>query len=119
MLFKVPGGPVGQDYDIYVDCFVSCFRIIPHNTDVLKVCLNTHSPPMYQLILVTALHRIITQVPQSGLALGGHVDGVVEVYASGMFVCEVMHRCCLCFLALLVMCRGMLIVSLSDRVLPT
>ena len=53
---------VGQDLDLYIDCFVSCFRITPHNNDVLKVCLNTHSPPIYHFVLVNALHRIITQV---------------------------------------------------------
>ncbi|XP_041348224.1 neurofibromin-like isoform X2 [Gigantopelta aegis] len=51
----------GQDLDLYIDCFVSCFRITPHNNDVLKVCLNGHSPPMYHFVLVNALHRIITQ----------------------------------------------------------
>lgn len=55
-------GIIGQDLDLYIDCFVSCFRITPHNNDVLKVCLNPHSPPMYHFILVNALHRIITQV---------------------------------------------------------
>ncbi|CAL1527010.1 unnamed protein product, partial [Lymnaea stagnalis] len=50
-----------QDYDLYIDCFVSCFRITPHNNDVLKVCLNPCSPPMYHYVLVNALHRIITQ----------------------------------------------------------
>ena len=53
---------VGQDLDLYIDCFVSCFRITPHNNDVLKVCLNPHSPPIYHFVLVNALHRIITQV---------------------------------------------------------
>lgn len=53
---------VGQDLDLYIDCFVSCFRITPHNNDVLKVCLNPLSPPIYHFVLVNALHRIITQV---------------------------------------------------------
>lgn len=55
-------GIVGQDLDLYIDCFVSCFRITPHNNDVLKICLNPHSPPIYHFVLVNALHRIITQV---------------------------------------------------------
>ncbi|XP_062578923.1 neurofibromin-like isoform X10 [Saccostrea cucullata] len=54
-------GIVGQDLDLYIDCFVSCFRITPHNNDVLKICLNPHSPPIYHFVLVNALHRIITQ----------------------------------------------------------
>lgn len=57
-------GIVGQDLDLYIDCFVSCFRITPHNNDVLKICLNPHSPPIYHFVLVNALHRIITQVIQ-------------------------------------------------------
>ncbi|XP_011426816.1 neurofibromin isoform X4 [Magallana gigas] len=56
-------GIVGQDLDLYIDCFVSCFRITPHNNDVLKICLNPHSPPIYHFVLVNALHRIITQHP--------------------------------------------------------
>ncbi|KAJ8312996.1 hypothetical protein KUTeg_010369 [Tegillarca granosa] len=52
---------IQQDLDLYIDCFVSCFRINPHNNDVLKVCLNPHSPPIYHFVLVNALHRIITQ----------------------------------------------------------
>ncbi|XP_025089019.1 neurofibromin-like isoform X4 [Pomacea canaliculata] len=59
--FSKVQGVVGQDSELYVDFFVSCFRITPHNNDVLKVCLNSHSPAMYHLVLVTALHRIITQ----------------------------------------------------------
>ena len=50
------------DLDLYNDCFVSCFRITPHNNDVLKVCLHPNSPPIYHFVLVNALHRIITQV---------------------------------------------------------
>ncbi|VDI01744.1 neurofibromin 1 [Mytilus galloprovincialis] len=49
------------DLDLYNDCFVSCFRITPHNNDVLKVCLHPNSPPIYHFVLVNALHRIITQ----------------------------------------------------------
>ena len=45
-----------------VDCFVSCFRITPHNNDLLKVCLNPGSPTMFHFVLVNVLHRIITQV---------------------------------------------------------
>ncbi|XP_021368387.1 neurofibromin-like isoform X2 [Mizuhopecten yessoensis] len=52
---------IGLDLDLYIDCFVSCFRVTPHNNDVLKVCLNPLSPPVYHCVLVNALHRIITQ----------------------------------------------------------
>ena len=51
-----------QDVDLMVDCFVSCFRITPHNNDLLKVCLNAASPTMFHYVLVNVLHRIITQV---------------------------------------------------------
>ncbi|KAK3767382.1 hypothetical protein RRG08_049749 [Elysia crispata] len=56
-IFKGPS----LDYDLYIDCFVSIFRITPHNNDVLKVCINSSSSPMYHYVLVNALHRIITQ----------------------------------------------------------
>ena len=55
------GNQGNQEFDLYIDCFVSCFRITPHNNDVLKVCLNPQSPPMYHYVLVNALHKIITQ----------------------------------------------------------
>jgi len=51
-----------QDVELMVDCFVSCFRITPHNNDLLKVCLNAASPTMFHFVLVNVLHRIITQV---------------------------------------------------------
>jgi len=53
---------VSQDVELMVDCFVSCFRITPHNNDLLKVCLNPTSPTMFHFVLVNVLHRIITQV---------------------------------------------------------
>ncbi|XP_077293081.1 neurofibromin 1 [Arctopsyche grandis] len=59
--------PRGQSYysysdiDLMIDCFVSCFRIMPHNNEALKVCLNLNSPIAYHYVLVTSLLRIITQ----------------------------------------------------------
>ena len=53
---------VTQDVDLMIDCFLSCFRITPHNNDLLKVCLSPHSPPTFHFVLVNVLHRIITQV---------------------------------------------------------
>ncbi|XP_067128062.1 neurofibromin isoform X2 [Centruroides vittatus] len=52
---------VNQDIDLMIDCFVSCFRINPHNNEALKVCLNPSSPPTYHFVLVSSLYRIITQ----------------------------------------------------------
>ncbi|KAB7494213.1 Neurofibromin [Armadillidium nasatum] len=52
---------VYQDMDLMIDCFVSLFRINPHNNEVLKVCLNPNSPPIYHYVLVNSLFRIITQ----------------------------------------------------------
>ncbi|XP_012282166.1 neurofibromin isoform X3 [Orussus abietinus] len=52
---------VAQDTDLMIDCFVSCFRIKPHNNEVLKVCLNLNSPSTYQFVLVSSLYRIVTQ----------------------------------------------------------
>lgn len=50
-----------QDVDLMIDCFVSCFRINPHNNEALKVCLNLNSPSTYHYVLVCSLYRIITQ----------------------------------------------------------
>ncbi|XP_033220854.1 neurofibromin isoform X8 [Belonocnema kinseyi] len=52
---------VAQDIDLMIDCFVSCFRIKPHNNEVLKVCLNLNSPSTYQFVLVSSLYKIVTQ----------------------------------------------------------
>ncbi|XP_049859509.1 neurofibromin isoform X2 [Schistocerca gregaria] len=67
LLFN-PGKPfsrgqnfVQQDIDLMIDCFVSCFRIKPHNNEALKVCLSPHSPSTYHYVLVSSLYRIITQ----------------------------------------------------------
>lgn len=51
-----------QDVDLIIDCFVSCFRINPHNSEVLKVCLNVNYPSTYQLVLVSSLYK---QVPKN------------------------------------------------------
>ncbi|XP_066962551.1 neurofibromin isoform X3 [Macrobrachium rosenbergii] len=50
-----------QDVDLMIDCFVSLFRILPHNNEALKVCLNQGSPSSYHFVLVSSLYRIITQ----------------------------------------------------------
>ncbi|KAG1714683.1 Neurofibromin [Nymphon striatum] len=49
------------DMELMIDCFVSCFRINPHNNDTLKICLNPASPSTYHFVLVSSLYRIITQ----------------------------------------------------------
>lgn len=46
-----------QDMDLMIDCFVSCFRIKPHNNEALKVCLNLGSPSTYHFVLVRSLYR--------------------------------------------------------------
>ncbi|XP_063221252.1 neurofibromin isoform X4 [Bacillus rossius redtenbacheri] len=50
-----------QDIDLMIDCFVSCFRIKPHNNEALKVCLNPNFPSTYHFVLISSLYRIITQ----------------------------------------------------------
>ncbi|KAK9889237.1 hypothetical protein WA026_004512 [Henosepilachna vigintioctopunctata] len=52
---------LNQDMDLMMDCFVSCFRIKPHNNEALKVCLNLNSPSTYHFVLVRSLYRIVTQ----------------------------------------------------------
>ena len=60
--FSRSQGIIGQDIDLYIDCFVSFFRINPYIGDLPKVCLNPNSPLIYHLVLVNALYKIITQV---------------------------------------------------------
>ncbi|XP_031834542.1 neurofibromin 1 isoform X3 [Nomia melanderi] len=60
-LFSRGQSYVAQDIDLMIDCFVSCFRIEPHNNEVLKVCLNLNFPSTYQFVLVSSLYKIITQ----------------------------------------------------------
>ncbi|KAK7864725.1 hypothetical protein R5R35_013611 [Gryllus longicercus] len=50
-----------HDIELMIDCFVSCFRIKPHNNEALKVCLNPNFPSTYHFVLVSSLYRIITQ----------------------------------------------------------
>ncbi|KAI1285846.1 Neurofibromin [Halotydeus destructor] len=52
---------VAQDVDLMIDCFVSVFRITPHNNEPLKICLNPSSPSMYHFVLVCSLYRVVTQ----------------------------------------------------------
>ena len=44
-----------SDIDMMIDCFVSCFRIKPHNNEALKICLNPASPPAYHVVIVSSL----------------------------------------------------------------
>ncbi|XP_041097269.1 neurofibromin isoform X11 [Polyodon spathula] len=53
-------GSQSADMDLMIDCFVSCFRINPHNNQHFKVCLAPSSPPTFHFVLVNSLHRIIT-----------------------------------------------------------
>ncbi|KAG7295597.1 hypothetical protein JYU34_021866 [Plutella xylostella] len=43
------------------DCFVALFRIMPHNNDALKVCLNLNINISYHYVCVNSLSRIIKQ----------------------------------------------------------
>ena len=68
-----------QDVDLMIDCFLSCFRITPHNNDLLKICLNTQSPPTFHFVLVNVLYRIITQVGASQMPV------YIPVFQLGIF----------------------------------
>nr|XP_046916512.1 neurofibromin-like isoform X2 [Dermatophagoides farinae] len=50
-----------NDVELMIECFVSIFRITPHNNEALKVCLNPNCPSMYHYVLVCSLFRIIVQ----------------------------------------------------------
>uniref|UniRef100_A0AAQ6AHH6 Neurofibromin n=1 Tax=Amphiprion ocellaris TaxID=80972 RepID=A0AAQ6AHH6_AMPOC len=53
-------GSQNADVELMMDCFVSCFRINPHNNQHFKVCLASSSPSTFHFVLVNSLHRIIT-----------------------------------------------------------
>ncbi|TNN01408.1 hypothetical protein fugu_010790 [Takifugu bimaculatus] len=53
-------GSQNADVELMMDCFVSCFRINPHNNQHFKVCLAASSPSTFHFVLVNSLHRIIT-----------------------------------------------------------
>ncbi|MGH0173413.1 UNVERIFIED_CONTAM: hypothetical protein FKN15_065398 [Acipenser sinensis] len=59
-MFSRGTGSQSADMDLMIDCFVSCFRINPHNNQHFKVCLAPSSPPTFHFVLVNSLHRIIT-----------------------------------------------------------
>ncbi|XP_066552238.1 neurofibromin isoform X3 [Amia ocellicauda] len=61
--FSRGAGSQNADIDLMIDCFVSCFRINPHNNQHFKVCLAPTSPPTFHFVLVNSLHRIITNSP--------------------------------------------------------
>uniref|UniRef100_A0A673WY07 Neurofibromin 1 n=1 Tax=Salmo trutta TaxID=8032 RepID=A0A673WY07_SALTR len=61
--FSRGAGSQNADVDLMIDCFVSCFRINPHNNQHFKVCLASSSPPTFHFVLVNSLHRIITNSP--------------------------------------------------------
>ncbi|XP_077511291.1 neurofibromin 1 isoform X3 [Amblyomma americanum] len=53
---------VAQDVELMTDCFVSCFRINPHNNEALKVCLHAGGPTWtYQHVLLGSLLRVVSQ----------------------------------------------------------
>ncbi|XP_053097469.1 neurofibromin isoform X2 [Pangasianodon hypophthalmus] len=61
--FSRGAGCQSADVDLMIDCFVSCFRINPHNNQQFKVCLASSSPSTFHFVLVNSLHRIITNSP--------------------------------------------------------
>lgn len=48
---------VAEDIDLMIDCFVSFFRIKPHNNEILKICLNLTYPSIHQFVLVSSLYK--------------------------------------------------------------
>ncbi|XP_048125344.1 neurofibromin isoform X2 [Alosa alosa] len=61
--FSRGAGSQSADVELMIDCFVSCFRINPHNNQHFKVCLASSSPSTFHFVLVHSLHRIITNSP--------------------------------------------------------
>lgn len=56
-LFTRGASFIVQDIDLMIDCFVSCFRIKPHNNEALKVCINPGVSPNYHFVLISSLYR--------------------------------------------------------------
>ncbi|XP_040072137.1 neurofibromin [Ixodes scapularis] len=55
---------VTQDVELMIDCFVSCFRINPHNNEALKVCLHAGAGApswTYHHVLLGSLLRVVSQ----------------------------------------------------------
>ncbi|CAG9134297.1 unnamed protein product [Plutella xylostella] len=50
-----------SELELMTDCFVALFRIMPHNNDALKVCLNLNINISYHYVCVNSLSRIIKQ----------------------------------------------------------
>ncbi|KAJ0182942.1 hypothetical protein K1T71_000918 [Dendrolimus kikuchii] len=59
----IRGNPISgySELDLMTDCFVSLFRIMPHNNDALKVCLNLNTHISYHYVIMNSLLRIIKQ----------------------------------------------------------
>lgn len=85
---------VQQDVDLMIDCFVSCFRIKPHNNDPLKVCLNPVSPSMFHFVLVSSLYRYI-----HWLLLSQIHDSKIHLYVRAN-KCKQFESCKICDLHL-------------------
>lgn len=52
---------ITQDAEFMTDCFVSLFRITPHNNEIIKVCLNPTSTSLYHYVFICSLYKIATQ----------------------------------------------------------
>lgn len=46
-----------QDVDLMIDCFVSCYRLKCHSSEIFAVCLSSNSPLTYQFVLISSLYK--------------------------------------------------------------
>lgn len=56
-----------------IDCWVSCFRIKPHNNEALKICLLLTSPPAYHFVIVSSLLKYTHQKKFSKIEITYHL----------------------------------------------
>ncbi|XP_071790650.1 neurofibromin-like isoform X1 [Asterias amurensis] len=54
-------GNFSADIELMVECAVACFRLRPDKCEHFNACLSVHAPPHFHLVLVRALHSIVTK----------------------------------------------------------
>ena len=56
-----PSLAAASDVDLMIEFFLTFVRRNPHNNELLKICLNLNSPPIFHYALVKSLYSMITQ----------------------------------------------------------
>ncbi|XP_038058629.1 neurofibromin-like isoform X2 [Patiria miniata] len=59
--FSRGAGNFSADIELMVECAVACFRLRPDKCEHFNACLSVNAPPHFHLVLVRALHTIVTK----------------------------------------------------------